>query len=119
MVFYETANRLLQSLEAAQEILGDRDANVSRELTKLYQESRYAPLSALIKYYTDNPAKGEIMLCISGKSNQVVTEDILKAELKALLVDGATAKSASDSVFAKYKNHYSRKEIYRLANILK
>jgi 16S rRNA (cytidine1402-2'-O)-methyltransferase len=119
MVFYETANRLLQSLEAAREILGDRDANISRELTKLYQESRYATLSELIKYYTNNPAKGEIVLCISSKSNQVVTEDTLKAKLKALLVSGATAKSASDSVFTKYKNQYSRKEIYRLANILK
>lgn len=119
MVFYETANRLLQSLEVAKEVLGDRDANVSREMTKLYQESRYASLSELIEYYTDNPAKGEIVLCVSGKSNQSVTEDTLKSELKALLTSGASAKSASDSVFAKYKNQYSRKEIYRLANSLK
>lgn len=119
MVFYETANRLLQSLEVAREILGDRDANVSRELTKLYQESRCTPLSELVKYYTDNPAKGEIVLCISGKSNQIVSEDALKAELKTLLTSGSSAKSASDLVFAKYKNQYSRKEIYRLANSLK
>lgn len=119
MVFYETANRLLQSLKVAREILGDRDANVSRELTKLYQESRYAPLSELINYYTNNPAKGEIVLCISGKSNQTVTENILKTELKTLLSSGASAKSASDLVFAKYKNQYSRKEIYRIVNSLK
>lgn len=119
MVFYETANRLLQSLEVAREILGDRGANVSRELTKIYQESRCAPLSELVKYYTDNPVKGEIVLCISGKSNQIVSEDALKAELKTLLTSGSSAKSASDLVFAKYKNQYSRKEIYRLANSLK
>ncbi len=119
MVFYETANRLLQSLEMAIEVFGDRVANVSRELTKLYQESKTAPLSELINYYTNNPAKGEIVLCISGKSNQVVTEDILKRELESLLSSGESAKSASDIAFAKYKNQYSRKEIYRLANSLK
>lgn len=119
IIFYETANRLLQSLEIAVEVFGDREANVSRELTKIYQESRYSTLSELKNYYTKNPAKGEIVLCISGKSKQVVTEDILKTELKNLLSCGKTAKSASDIVFSKYKNQYSRKEIYKLANNLK
>ena len=64
-------------------------------------------------------AKGEIVLCISGKSNQIVTEDILKRELENLLSSGESAKSASDIAFAKYKNQYSRKEIYKLANSLK
>lgn len=119
MIFYETANRLLQSLEIAMEVFGDRVANVSRELTKLYQESKFAPLPQLIKYYTDNPPKGEIVLCISGKANQIITEDAIQNELKTLLSSGASAKSASDIVFAKYKSQYSRKEIYKLANSLK
>jgi 16S rRNA (cytidine1402-2'-O)-methyltransferase len=119
VVFYETANRLMQSLEVAKEILGDREVNVARVLTKLYQESKSAPLSELIEYYTQNPARGEIVISISGKGNQIITEDILKSELQALLSSGASAKSASDAVFAKYKSQYSRKEIYKLANGLK
>lgn len=119
IIFYETANRLLQSLEIAIEVFGDRAANVSRELTKLYQESKSMPLSELISYYTNNPAKGEIVLCISGKSDQIVAEDILKYEIKNLLSRGESAKSVSDIIFAKYKSQYSRKEIYKLANSLK
>ena len=119
LVFYETSNRLLQSLEAARDVLGDRYANVSRELTKLYQESRCGSLSELINHYTHTLPRGEIVLCISGKSNQVISEDILKTELKALLYIGTSAKSASDLVFAKYKSQYSRKEIYKIVNILK
>jgi 16S rRNA C1402 (ribose-2'-O) methylase RsmI len=88
-------------------------------LTKLYQESKFAPLSELIDYYTQNPARGEIVLSISGKGNQIITEDILKSELQDLLSSGSSAKSASDAVFAKYKSQYSRKEIYNLANGLK
>ena len=119
IIFYETANRLLQSLEIAMEVFGDRTANVSRELTKLYQESKSMLLSELIDYYTNNPAKGEIVLCISGKSNQIITEDLLKRELKNLLSSGESAKAASDIAFMKYKSQYSRKEIYKLANSLK
>ena len=109
----------MQSLEVAKEVLGDREVNVARELTKLYQESKSAPLSELIEYYTQNPARGEIVLSISGKGNQVITEDVLKSELQVLLSSGVSAKSASDAVFAKYKNQYSRKEVYKLANGLK
>lgn len=119
MIFYETANRLLQSLEIAMEVFGDRAANVSRELTKLYQESKSMLLSELIDFYTNNPAKGEIVLCISGKSNQIVTKDILKYEIKNLLSKGESAKSVSDIIYTKYKSQYSRKEIYKLANSLK
>lgn len=119
IIFYETANRLLQSLEIAMEVFGNRVANVSRELTKLYQESKSMPLSELISYYANNPAKGEIVLCISGKSNQIVAEDILRCEIKNLLSKGESAKSVSDIIFAKYKSHYSRKEIYKLVNSLK
>jgi 16S rRNA (cytidine1402-2'-O)-methyltransferase len=119
LVFYETANRLLQSLEVAHEILGDRDANVAREITKLYQESRFAPLSELHEHYSQNPARGEIVLSISGKSSQIITEDILKKEITDILSSGQSAKSASDIIFVKYKNQFSRKEIYKIANSLK
>jgi 16S rRNA (cytidine1402-2'-O)-methyltransferase len=119
IVFYETANRLLQSLAVAQEVFGDREANVAREITKLYQESRFAPLSELHEFYSKNPAKGEIVLCISGKSSQIITEDVLKKEITSILTSGQSAKTASDIIFAKYKNQFSRKEIYKLANSLK
>ena len=119
MIFYDTTNRLTESLKIALEIFGDRNANVSRELTKFYQESRYASLSELITYYTENPPRGELVLCISGKSNQGLDVESLKTELKILLSSNNTAKSASNLIFKKYKNQYSKREIYKLANGLK
>lgn len=119
LVFYETANRLLPSLEVALEVFGERVANVSRELTKLHQESRFSKLSELIEFYKQNPAKGEIVLVISGKSDEAVSEDALKQELMKLLQNGESARGASDIVFAKYKGILSRKFIYQAANHLK
>ncbi len=119
LIFYETANRLMQSLEIAMEIFEDREANVARELTKLYQESNSNTLSNLIEYYRVVPARGEIVLSISGKMNNVITVDIIEAELSELMVKDQSAKTASDTVFNKYKGKYSRKSIYQLANKLK
>ncbi len=119
LIFYETANRLVQTLEAALEIFGDREANVARELTKLYQESRLAKLSELIEHYKNVPAKGEIVFSVSGKVEQLVSDSLIEKELSALLSKGKSAKTASDIVFGKYKEQFSRKNIYQMANRLK
>lgn len=119
LIFYETANRLMQSLEVAMEVFGNREANVARELTKLYQESKSTTLSNLIEYYRAAPARGEIVLSISGKVHNTITVDIIESELSELIAKGQSAKAASDTVFSKYKEKYRRKDIYQLANKLK
>lgn len=119
LIFYETSKRLISSLEIALEVFGDREANVARELTKLYQESRLSPLSELIEYYKAKPPKGEIVFSISGKATQTISEATLEQELSALLTRGESARVASDLVFAKYKDQFSRNLIYKIANRLK
>jgi 16S rRNA (cytidine1402-2'-O)-methyltransferase len=119
LIFYETANRLLQSLEVALEVLGDRDANVTRELTKLHQESRLQKLSELIDHYQKNPAKGEIVVMISGMGDWFVSDEVLEQEVKILMKRGESAKGASDIMFEKYKNTFSRRHIYNVANSIK
>jgi 16S rRNA (cytidine1402-2'-O)-methyltransferase len=68
MVFYESPHRLLKTLEQLGEYLGkERQASVSRELTKMFEETRNDSLENLLKYYTQKPAKGEIVLVVAGK----------------------------------------------------
>jgi 16S rRNA (cytidine1402-2'-O)-methyltransferase len=50
LVFYETAPRLVGSLVDMKEILGDREAAVTRELTKKFEEVRRDRLSALVAH---------------------------------------------------------------------
>jgi 16S rRNA (cytidine1402-2'-O)-methyltransferase len=65
LVFYEGPHRLSATLKDAYEILGEREAVVARELTKLHEEIKRGRLSELANFYTDeqNP-RGEIVVLI-------------------------------------------------------
>ena len=118
-IFYETAPRIVSSLQIAYDVLGDRTANISRELTKLYQESKSDNLSNLITHFQKHNPKGEIVFTIEGKQHIDISQLEIEHEVSLLLQQGNTAKTASDIIFGKYKNQMSRKEIYQLVNTLK
>jgi 16S rRNA (cytidine1402-2'-O)-methyltransferase len=68
MIFYESPFRLLKALNEMSAVFGgEREASVSRELTKVFEENRRGQLSELSLYYQDNPPKGEIVIVVSGK----------------------------------------------------
>jgi 16S rRNA (cytidine1402-2'-O)-methyltransferase len=68
MVFYESPHRLLKTLQQFAVLFGpDRQASVSRELTKMFEENRRGPLSELITYFGEKTIKGEIVVCVQGK----------------------------------------------------
>lgn len=68
MVFYESPYKLQKTLGDFETYFGvDRPVSVSRELTKLYEETVRGTLEEVLKYYTDNPPKGEIVIVVGGK----------------------------------------------------
>jgi len=68
MIFYESPYRLVKTLTQFCEYFGaERMGSVSRELSKLHEENRRGTLSELVKWYTQNTPKGEIVIVISGK----------------------------------------------------
>lgn len=68
LVFYESPHRLLKTLQQLAEILGgDRQASVSRELTKLYEENRRGSLEELIQLFSGKGVKGEVVIVVAGK----------------------------------------------------
>jgi 16S rRNA (cytidine1402-2'-O)-methyltransferase len=65
LVFYEAPHRIADTLRDAREILGERDAAVARELTKLHEEIARGRLSELIeKFSGENAARGEMVVVI-------------------------------------------------------
>lgn len=69
MIFYESPHRLMKTLLQLSEAFGeDREACVSRELTKIYEENVRGSFKELILYYEENPIKGEIVLTVAGKN---------------------------------------------------
>jgi len=68
MVFYESPYRLVRTLEEMGNIFGtEREACVSRELSKIYEENVRGTISDLFNHFKVNNPKGEIVLVVSGK----------------------------------------------------
>ena len=68
MVLYESPFRLVKLLEEAAVVFGeDRQASVSRELSKMFEETKRGTLKELSTYFTEKGVKGEIVVCIGGK----------------------------------------------------
>jgi 16S rRNA (cytidine1402-2'-O)-methyltransferase len=119
LIFFDRSTRIVDSLQAALKILGNREANVSRELTKLFQESRTSDIESLIKYYSHNLPKGEIVLLISGKKSLESSEEKLITEIKNLLILDTHTKDITQQLFQKYHKHYKKSKIYKICNSLK
>jgi 16S rRNA (cytidine1402-2'-O)-methyltransferase len=75
LIFYEAPHRLAASLKDAYEVLGEREAVVARELTKLHEEIRRGRLSELSEHYSSVEPRGEIVLLID---RTVLDESVVK-----------------------------------------
>lgn len=69
IVLYESPYRLLKTLQQLAEHLGEaRTASVSRELTKLYEETVRGSLAELIQHFTEKAPKGEFVIVVGGRT---------------------------------------------------
>jgi len=66
MVFYEAPHKLIRTLEDMLEVFGDRRVSISRELTKIFEETMRTTLSQAARHFTDNPPRGEFVLIVEG-----------------------------------------------------
>lgn len=73
LVFYEAPHRLAASLHDASEILGQRNAVVARELTKVHEEFARGSLGDLAARYETENVRGEIVLVIERESAKTAT----------------------------------------------
>ncbi|MBL4612663.1 MAG: 16S rRNA (cytidine(1402)-2'-O)-methyltransferase [Emcibacter sp.] len=113
LVFYESPKRLKESLKDIFEVLGDREAAICRELTKLFEEIRRGSLGDLAEHYAqaDRP-KGEIVIVISPPQETEVTTDQLDDSLVKAL-ETLSVKEAVASVT--YTTGLKRKQVYARA----
>ncbi|MFK5878795.1 MAG: 16S rRNA (cytidine(1402)-2'-O)-methyltransferase [Flavobacteriaceae bacterium] len=72
MIFYESPHKLIKTLGHFAEYFGnDRQVSVSRELTKLFEETIRGTATEVLAYYTNKPPKGEIVIVVAGKSKSL------------------------------------------------
>jgi 16S rRNA (cytidine1402-2'-O)-methyltransferase len=114
LVFFESAQRLPQSLADMVAELGDRPAAVARELTKLYEEIRRGSLAELAAHYREaGPPKGEIVVVVGPPASDArpsadSIDDLLRDALGRL-----TLRDAADAVAT--ATGESRRSIYTRA----
>lgn len=70
IVIYESTHRIMKTLDELAVFFGpDRPASISRELTKIYEETVRGTLPELVQYFRDHPVKGEFVIIIGGKDS--------------------------------------------------
>lgn len=68
IIFYESPFRLVKALEEFSNVFGkERRASVSRELTKMFEETKRGTLAELTDYFSNKTVKGEIVIVVEGK----------------------------------------------------
>jgi 16S rRNA (cytidine1402-2'-O)-methyltransferase len=114
LIFYEAPHRLKDTLGDIRELLGNREAVLAREVSKIHEEFLRGPVSELVLALGSGDIRGEVTLIISGSSGLPgVSEDRLKAEILELKGKGLRVKEIAEVLGEKFG--YPKKEIYRLA----
>jgi 16S rRNA (cytidine1402-2'-O)-methyltransferase len=113
LVIFESARRLGSSLRDLREALGDRQAVMLRELTKIHEEVRAGTLGELSVWSASAPLRGEVALVVSGaeeaRSSQTDAESVVRALRQSGLSASQTAREAATIT------GLPRSELYRLA----
>jgi 16S rRNA (cytidine1402-2'-O)-methyltransferase len=121
VVLFEAPNRVTQLLADLIDTCGpDRQASVSRELTKVFEETRAGTLQELSDHYADAPVRGEVTVVVAGTGRQKVEElpppPDPAERARALLEEGLSRKDAANRLAE--ETGISRNTAYRLVNEL-
>lgn len=114
LIFYETGARLAAALPDMADVLGDREAAVAKELTKLHEQVARGRLTALCERFAgDEPPKGEFVVMVAppGREQSEASDE----EIAAALEDAFATESLRDAVQAVSDAFgVKRKRVYRL-----
>jgi len=116
IVLYEAPHKLRNSLRDIYDILGDREISVSRELTKLHEETLRGRVSDFISKYEEEEPRGEFVLVLAAAEtydeNRMSEDEALKLVF-AYREQGLSLKEAAK--LASPGSGYSKNELYALA----
>ena len=117
LVFYETPHRITKSLADCLEVLGNRNAVVVRELTKLHEEIVHGNLEELAERFAEKQTKGEIVLIIereqtSGLRFQIPNSKILAERVSEIEAQGIDRKTALKKAAKEFG--LSKSEAYKM-----
>jgi 16S rRNA (cytidine1402-2'-O)-methyltransferase len=119
LVFFESPHRLLDTLADLEQILGDREIVIGRELTKMYEELRRGSVSQVRQMFQDRELKGEIALLVEGWDGTPHSEEMMSLtdEIRLLEKEGLSLKEIAQTVSE--RRGIPKREVYALGVQLK
>ena len=112
LIFYETAPRLLKTLEQASSIFADREIAVVREITKMYEETQTGSFTEVMAHFEQNEPKGEFVLIIAPPQNKSTELPDIRPLLTARLKQ-TSLKTAVKEICEQY--NLNKNDVYALA----
>jgi len=112
LVAFEAPHRLLTSLEDIEEVLGDREMTLTRELTKLHEEVIRGSVSHVRAHFKEVRPRGEFTLVIAGAKEKAWEEEKVREALRELRAEGVSGREATKEV-AELSGH-PRSEVYKI-----
>lgn len=109
LVFYESPNRILKTLEFIRENIESVDISVAKELTKIHEDINTFEISEMMKYLKNTVIKGEFVFVIHKKEDTQKAEYMEKAQ--KLLKEGYSAKDVSKIISTLFD--VSKNEVYK------
>ena len=114
LIFYEAPHRLKESLQDLQQVFGDREIVVAREVTKMHEEFLRGTISAVSEQIANRELKGEITIVVQGSPSVAeVSDEEIEAEIRRLAGAGMGIKAISQLLGERYD--LSKRGVYRLA----
>jgi 16S rRNA (cytidine1402-2'-O)-methyltransferase len=116
LIFYESPRRILSLMEDIISCMGNRNAMLAREMTKLHEEFVRGTLSQILMTLGDRPViKGECTLLVAGgNTSEQIDAEMVKTEIKAALQNEQNGLSQIARTIAK-KHGLPKNEVYDLA----
>lgn len=116
LIFYEAPHRIREALIDVRESLGDRQAAVARELTKLHEQFIRGAVSDIIAHFGSNEPRGEMTLVIAGNrdNNLKPVEDAsISQQVERLMRDESLSRNDAIKQAARSRG-LSKREAYQL-----
>ena len=113
IIFYEAPHKIIRAVEDMLEVFGDRRAVITRELTKIHEETIRGTLSEILKRLNEGTIKGEFTVIVHGASAEPQKQDIDTAEyLKNLMLHRGLSKKEAIAAAAEELG-LPKKEVYK------
>lgn len=116
LVFYEAPHRMIKTLKALKDTLGNRPVTIAREMTKVHEEFIRGTIEDAIQRFATESPRGEMVIVVEGaNTEQQSAQDPRNAVIKPVLSDGELADKLQSIIQQKMAEDLSKKQALKKA----